>query len=98
MADVATLEEGVRAAFLGANAVATTLSGYTEETAAPSGAGPDLDLVAALVAALAVPVIAEGRFRTPGEVREAFRLGATPWWSAPRSPIRARSRSGSRPG
>jgi putative N-acetylmannosamine-6-phosphate epimerase len=76
MADVATLEEGLRAAFLGADAVATTLSGYTEETATPPGAGPDLDLVVALVAALRVPVIAEGRFRAPEEVREAFRLGA----------------------
>lgn len=76
MADVATLEEGLRAASLGADAVATTLSGYTEGTAAPPNAGPDLDLVAALVAALPVPVIAEGRFRTPEEVRQAFRLGA----------------------
>lgn len=76
MADVATLAEAERAAALGADAVATTLSGYTHETAARLGEGPDLDLVAALVAALSVPVVAEGRFETPAQVREAFRRGA----------------------
>jgi N-acylglucosamine-6-phosphate 2-epimerase len=76
MADVATLEEGLRAVSLGADAVATTLSGYTDETAAPPGAGPDLDLVAALVAALRVPVVAEGPFWTSQAVRAAFELGA----------------------
>jgi N-acylglucosamine-6-phosphate 2-epimerase len=76
MADVATLEEGRRAAALGADAVATTLSGYTDETADPAGAEPDLDLVAALASALAVPVMAEGRFWTPEAVREAFKRGA----------------------
>ena len=76
MADVATLAEAERAAALGADAVATTLSGYTHETAARHGEGPDLDLVAALVAALSVPVVAEGRFETPAQVREAFRRGA----------------------
>lgn len=75
-ADVATLAEGRRAAALGADCVGTTLSGYTEETAATAGAGPDFDLISALVAAVDVPIIAEGRFTTPDEVREAFRRGA----------------------
>jgi putative N-acetylmannosamine-6-phosphate epimerase len=75
LADVATLEEGVRAAALGADAVASTLSGYTEDTAGRHD-GPDLDLVAALAKAVAVPVLAEGRFTDPGQVAEAFRRGA----------------------
>jgi len=56
--------------------VATTLSGYTEETAARKAEGPDLALLEALVAALPVPVVAEGRFDTPELVAEAFRRGA----------------------
>jgi len=74
MADVATTDEGVRAAALGADLVATTLSGYTG--AGPTPAGPDLDLVRTLSASLRVPVVAEGRYHTPALVREALRAGA----------------------
>jgi len=75
-ADVATLEEGRAAYAYGATYVATTLSGYTDETAFRRRAGPDLDLLSALVAALPVPVVAEGRFDTPDLVAEAFARGA----------------------
>jgi len=75
-ADVATLEEGRAAHAWGATYVATTLSGYTEETASRRAAGPDLDLVSALVSTIPVPVIAEGRFDTPGLVAAAFERGA----------------------
>ena len=74
MADVATLEEGVRAAALGADLVATTLSGYTD--AGPAPEEPDLDLVRRLTGGLRVPVVAEGRYRTPAQVREALGTGA----------------------
>lgn len=74
MADVATLDDGVAAARAGADVVATTLSGYTEDS--PALEGPDLALVAALVAAQDRPVIAEGRFATPEQVRAAFAAGA----------------------
>jgi putative N-acetylmannosamine-6-phosphate epimerase len=76
MADVASLEQGQHAAALGADAVATTLSGYTEETAPLKTRGPDLELLSALVECLTVPVLAEGRFETPDQVREALRRGA----------------------
>jgi len=75
-ADIATLEEGRAACAHGATYVASTLSGYTEETAARKGEGPDLELLEALVSALPVPVVAEGRFDTPELVAEAFRRGA----------------------
>lgn len=75
-ADIATLDEGKAAHAYGATYVATTLSGYTEETAARRGEGPDLDLLEALVAAVPVPVIAEGRFDTPELAAEAFKRGA----------------------
>ena len=73
-ADVAVYEEGVRAARLGADAVASTLSGYVEGT--PKTPGPDLDLVRRLAADVSVPVIAEGRYQTPGQAGEAIEAGA----------------------
>jgi len=73
-ADISTVEEGIAAARLGCDVVATTLSGTTPYS--PRLPGPDLALVRALAAALDVPVVAEGRFWTPEEVAQAFALGA----------------------
>lgn len=76
-ADVATYEEGVEAARLGADVVSTTLSGYTKETAVPAAtSGPDLQLLGRLCRHLSVPVVLEGRVWNTTEVTEAFRLGA----------------------
>lgn len=74
MADVSTLAEGLAAAAQGADFVSTTLSGYVPGT--PKQTGPDLDLVAALSAAIDVPVVAEGRINTPEEAAEALERGA----------------------
>lgn len=75
MADVARFEEGVRAAeTLGFDLVSTTLSGYTKETRHLSK--PDFELVEKLAKRLTVPVVCEGRLRTPEDVRRAFDCGA----------------------
>lgn len=74
MADVSALSEGVAAAAAGAHVVATTLSGYTDGGSPPDG--PDVALVRDLVAAQPRPVIAEGRYATPAEVRAALAAGA----------------------
>ena len=76
LADVSTLDEGLAAARAGADLVATTLSGYTAYS--PPGPGPDLDLLEQLVRRLSpgTPVIAEGRFATPGQAVQALDLGA----------------------
>ncbi|MCL6455110.1 MAG: N-acetylmannosamine-6-phosphate 2-epimerase [Alicyclobacillus sp.] len=74
MADVSTVEEGEAAAAAGADLVASTMSGYTEYS--PQLEGPDLQLVADLAARVAVPVIAEGRIRTPDQALECLNLGA----------------------
>ena len=74
-ADIATLDEGLDAAAMGAHYVSTTLSGYTDATAG-RGPGPDLDLVAQLCARVSVPVVAEGRFNTPDLARAALAAGA----------------------
>lgn len=74
MADVATLEDGLAAEVAGVDLVGTTLSGYTVDSPPPSG--PDLPLVAALAGRLRIPVLAEGRIRTPAEARAARDAGA----------------------
>lgn len=74
MADIATLDEGLAAADAGVDLVGTTLSGYTlQSQGVPS---PDFGLVEQLVMGTSVPVIAEGRIRTPREARQMLDLGA----------------------
>jgi N-acylglucosamine-6-phosphate 2-epimerase len=75
MADIATLAEGLAAVQAGADYIATTLSGYTAETAG-TGPDPDLALVAALAQATDLPVIAEGRIATPRHAAQALDAGA----------------------
>ena len=74
MADISTSEEGIAAAAAGADMLSTTLSGYTPYS--PQQKGPDLDLVTQLAASSPVPVIAEGRYHTPQQVRQALLNGA----------------------
>lgn len=76
LADVSTFKEGMVAAELGADMVATTLSGYTKHTRKLAGEGPDLDLLADLCDDCPVPVIMEGRLWDPEDVSEAFEYGA----------------------
>jgi N-acylglucosamine-6-phosphate 2-epimerase len=74
MADVSTLEEGLRAWDAGVQLIGTTLSGYTPYTRSTDD-GPDLALVEAL-ARRGLPVVAEGRYRTPAQMQSAFSAGA----------------------
>ncbi len=76
IADIATFEEGVRAAEMGADAVATTLSGYTEYTHNRLQQEPDYVLIEELSRALSIPVIAQGRILTPQQAKEAVLKGA----------------------
>jgi N-acylglucosamine-6-phosphate 2-epimerase len=74
LADISTFEEGIAAEDAGADFISTTMSGYTPYS--PQQSGPDLDLVRQLAARLRVPVLAEGRYRTPDLVRAALDAGA----------------------
>lgn len=74
LADVSSHEEGLRAVEAGADAVATTLSGYVGPGAPPEE--PDLDLVGRLARALSCPVVAEGRYHTPDDAARAVEAGA----------------------
>ena len=73
-ADVSTLTEARTAAELGVAMAAPTLSGSTD--ARPMRPGPDFDLLAQMIAALPIPVIAEGRIHTPAQARQALDMGA----------------------
>jgi N-acylglucosamine-6-phosphate 2-epimerase len=74
MADISTVEEGIAAAELGADFVATTMSGYTPHSRKLPG--PDFELIRELAASIAVPIIAEGRISTPEEARQVLEAGA----------------------
>lgn len=76
MADCSTAEEGLEAAKLGADIVATTMSGYTPYSKHTLGKGPDIEMLKTLVKKAGVPVIAEGRFNEPHNVEEALEAGA----------------------
>lgn len=73
MADVSTLEEGLAAAELGVDVVASTLSGYTPYS--PQRTEPDFALIESLVRNTGKPVIAEGRIHTPDEALRCIQLG-----------------------
>lgn len=76
-ADVSTLAEAKAAADCGAAMAGPTLSGYTE--ARPGSTmtdGPDFELLAAMIANLSIPVIAEGRIQRPEQARQALDMGA----------------------
>ncbi len=74
MADVATFDEGLRAADCGAEIVATTLCGYTAESRGSQL--PALDLLSKLAETLKLPVICEGGVSSPEQLRQAFDCGA----------------------
>lgn len=73
--DCATRDDLAGAIAAGCDAVGTTLSGYTLESATDSR-GPDLDLLTWFVKHSSVPVYAEGRYWTPEHVAAASKIGA----------------------
>jgi N-acylglucosamine-6-phosphate 2-epimerase len=74
LADIGTFDDALHAVECGADAVGTTLSGYTPDS--PKLPGPDFPLLERLARELPVPVFAEGRIWTPEEARRALDLGA----------------------
>jgi putative N-acetylmannosamine-6-phosphate epimerase/predicted NBD/HSP70 family sugar kinase len=74
MADIATVEEAVAAAEAGADLVATTMVGYTPDTKHRHAFEPSF--ITEVVRSVDVPVVAEGRIRTPDQARQAIAAGA----------------------
>ena len=74
MADIATVAEAIAAAAAGADVIASTMRGYTDETDTVRVFEPEF--IRALVASVNVPVMAEGRIQTPAEAARAIVAGA----------------------
>ncbi|MCP4306155.1 MAG: putative N-acetylmannosamine-6-phosphate 2-epimerase [bacterium] len=77
LADVDNLEAALAAAAAGADAIATTLAGYTDSSTGYDESSPDIDLVREITTALDVPIVAEGRYQQRAHVADAFSAGAT---------------------
>jgi putative N-acetylmannosamine-6-phosphate epimerase len=75
LADIATLEDALAAERAGANGVATTLYGYTTETA--NIRTVSWPLIQSIVSHLTIPVLVEGHITDPQQVRRALDMGAT---------------------
>jgi N-acylglucosamine-6-phosphate 2-epimerase len=75
LADIATLEDAQAAQRAGADAVATTLYGYTAETAGIRHVS--WPLLQSILTHLTIPVLVEGHITQPEEVSTALNLGAT---------------------
>jgi len=76
MADISTLEEGLKAKEAGADVLSTTLAGYTMESLNSPPDSPDFELLKQLVEQTGLPVVLEGRIWEPSQVDKAFELGA----------------------
>jgi N-acylglucosamine-6-phosphate 2-epimerase len=74
LADIASLEDARAAQEAGADAVATTLYGFTPETS--QFRSVNWELVERLVETLRIPLIVEGHISQPEEVKRALDLGA----------------------
>jgi len=74
MADCGSLDDALAAQDAGVDLLGTTLAGYTGERATTDG--PDLDLLAEIVADCTLPVMVEGRVNTPAQVATALAGGA----------------------
>lgn len=72
MADISTIEEGLRAEAIGFDYIGTTLVGYTDQSKGLN----NFDVLEGLVAKCKKPVVAEGNFDTPEKARKALEAGA----------------------
>ncbi len=77
LAGVSCLDDALAAAEAGADAISTFLAGYTAH-GRPFIDGPDFEVLAQILAQLpkSIPVIAEGRFKTPEQCAQAMQLGS----------------------
>jgi len=76
MADIATVDEARTAQALGFDCVGTTLYGYTQETAGHSLPEDDCAFLREVIAAVTIPVVAEGNVDTPERAARCLALGA----------------------
>ncbi|KAB8158581.1 N-acetylmannosamine-6-phosphate 2-epimerase [Raoultella ornithinolytica] len=76
MADISTAEEALTAQSLGFDCVGTTLYGYTAETEGHALPENDCRFLRDVLAAVNIPVVAEGNVETPTLAARCLELGA----------------------
>lgn len=76
MADIASVDEAETAQALGFDCIGTTLYGYTADAAGHSLPENDCAFLKAVLAAVTVPVVAEGNVDTPERAARCLALGA----------------------
>ncbi|HDS8975511.1 TPA: N-acetylmannosamine-6-phosphate 2-epimerase [Raoultella ornithinolytica] len=76
MADISTAEEALTAQSLGFDCVGTTLYGYTAETEGHALPENDCGFFRDVLAAVNIPVVAEGNVETPTLAARCLELGA----------------------
>jgi len=72
MADISTIEEGIRAEKLGFHYIGTTLVGYNEQSKSLN----NFEVLSNLTKQCQTPIIAEGNFDTPEKAKKALEMGA----------------------
>lgn len=75
LADIATLEEAIACELNGADAISTTLNGYTLDTMS-NVETPNLYLLESILKEVNIPVFAEGRYNVPVDAQKAMEMGA----------------------
>ncbi|WP_312316970.1 N-acetylmannosamine-6-phosphate 2-epimerase [Atlantibacter hermannii] len=76
MADIATVDDAVTAQKLGFDCVGTTLYGYTAETAGHTLPDNNCAFLQAVLAAVSIPVVAEGNVLAPACAATCLQMGA----------------------
>lgn len=75
LADIATCAEAKACETAGADAISTTLNGYTPDTLSKIE-GPNLYVLEEILKTVKIPVFAEGRYNTPADAQAAMEMGA----------------------
>lgn len=75
LADIATFDEAKACAESGADAISTTLNGYTPNTLSRIET-PNFYLLEEIIRDNTIPVFAEGRYNVPADAQKAMELGA----------------------
>jgi N-acylglucosamine-6-phosphate 2-epimerase len=75
LADIATCAEAEACETAGADAISTTLNGYTPDTLSKVE-GPNLYVLEEILKTVKIPVFAEGRYNTPADAQAAMEMGA----------------------
>lgn len=76
MADIATVEEAIKAEEMGFDLIGTTLHGYTKETEGKNISDNDFVFLKEILKVIKKPVIVEGKIDTPYKAKYALKLGA----------------------